>query len=163
MFGSQFVLSAAQINTLAADLAPLGQQPGVRLALLLDLSGQEIVYIDSYGGLLIPSIAALAAGDMMATQEVGRLLGGSRNCNLIIQEHEELMILIARLGDGLLLMLATERSVPLGWARLALKRTSTRILEVVGNATLSMAAPAPAMAMDAEFETDFAAQLNSIW
>jgi len=62
MFGSQFVLSAAQINTLAADLAPLGQQPGVRLALLLDLSGQEIVYIDSYGGLLIPSIAALAWG-----------------------------------------------------------------------------------------------------
>ncbi|NJN18621.1 MAG: roadblock/LC7 domain-containing protein [Oscillochloris sp.] len=159
MAQSQLVLSVQQLTEIRNTLAQLGQQADVRCALLADMSGQDIVSWEPRGGTDTASIAALAAGDLMATLEVGRMLGGRRACNLIVQEHDDLTILIGRVGEGLLLLLAMAKDVPLGWSRLALKRTSDRILSVVGSA--AMTPPPPAVSED--FEQNFAAQLDSIW
>ncbi|NJM06450.1 hypothetical protein HC891_10020 [Candidatus Gracilibacteria bacterium] len=159
MTRSQLVLGPSQLNDLRTALAQLGQQADVYLAMIADFSGQDIVSWQNRHDLDTSSIAALAAGDMMATLEVGRMLGGKRACNLIVQEHDELTILIARVGEGLLLLLGTAKDVPLGWSRLALKRTGDRILAVIGSAAPS--APPPALSDD--FASSFAAQLDSIW
>lgn len=159
MAQSQIVLSTSQINTLQRDMAQMGRQSGVRFVMLADLSGQDISYWDAAGNSDVGSIAALAAGDLMATLELGRMLGGQRACNLIVQEHDEQTILIGRVGKGLLLLLATARDVPLGWSRLAVKRMVERILAVVG--TFADTSPPPGVNED--FEDQFAAQLNTIW
>jgi predicted regulator of Ras-like GTPase activity (Roadblock/LC7/MglB family) len=159
MARSQLVLSAAQLQELWQLLSQFGQQADVRFAFLGDLSGLDIVSWDGRNGTDVGSVAALAAGDMMATLEVGRLLGGKRACNLIVQEHDELSILIARVGESLILLLATSRDVPLGWARLAIKRSSERILAIVGSA--AMVPPPPGISE--EFERSFAAQLDNLW
>ncbi len=156
---SQLVLSPAQLNDLRACLAQFGQQADVQCAMLADFSGQDIVSWNAQEDVDTPSIAALAAGDLMATLEIGRMLGGKRACNLIVQEHDDLTILIARVGDGLLLLLATAKDVPLGWSRLAIKRATDRILGIVGTTVLSP--PPPAVSED--FERNFANQLDSIW
>ncbi|NTW01079.1 MAG: hypothetical protein HGA19_07165 [Oscillochloris sp.] len=159
MSRSQLVLSTEQLHELRQLLAQLGQQVDVRFIFLGDFSGLDIVSWDGRSDTDIGSVAALAAGDMMATLEVGRLLGGKRGCNLIVQEHDELTILIARVGEALLLLLATARDVPLGWSRLAMKRMSERILAIVG----STAMVPPPHAISEDFEHTFAAQLDNIW
>ncbi len=159
MARSQLILSVGQLQELRQLLAQFGQQADVRFVFLGDLSGLDIVSWDGRDSTDVGSVAALAAGDMMATLEVGRLLGGKRACNLIVQEHDELTILIGRVGEALLLLLATARDVPLGWSRLAMKRASDRILAIVGSA--AMAPPPDAISED--FERSFAAQLDKIW
>lgn len=159
MSRSQLILSVAQLNEIRSYLAQLGQQAAVRCAMLADLSGQDIVHWDALGSVDTPSIAALAAGDLMATLEIGRMLGGKRACNLIVQEHDEQTILVGRVGEGLLLLIATAKDVPLGWARLAIKRTSDRILAIVGSAAMTP----PPLAVDDDFEAKFAAELDSMW
>ncbi|NJK81869.1 MAG: hypothetical protein HC914_19210 [Chloroflexaceae bacterium] len=76
MTQTQLVLSKTQLATLGSDLSQLGRQHGVRFAILGDLSGQDIAFWDALGESDIASIAALAAGDLMATLELGRMLGG---------------------------------------------------------------------------------------
>ncbi|EFO79430.1 response regulator receiver [Oscillochloris trichoides DG-6] len=159
MARSQLVLSAAQLQELRQLLAQFGQQADVRFAFLGDLSGLDIVSWDAENETDVGSVAALAAGDMMATLEVGRLLGGKRACNLIVQEHEDQTILISRVGEALILLVSTSRDVPLGWSRLAIKRASDRILAIVGSA--AMVPPPDAISED--FERSFAAQLDNIW
>jgi predicted regulator of Ras-like GTPase activity (Roadblock/LC7/MglB family) len=155
----QLTLTPAQLNELRAILSQFSEQAEVHCALLADFSGQDIVNWEGRGAIDTSTIAALSAGDMLATMEIGRMLGGRRACNLIVQEHDDLTILISRVGEGLLLLLATAKDVPLGWARLAIKRASERILSIVGAATL---APPPAAVND-EFVRDFASQLDTLW
>lgn len=159
MARSQLVLSVEQLNELRATLAQFSQQADVRFAMIGDLSGQDIVNWDVQGNLDAPSVAALIAGDLLATLEIGRMLGGKRACNLIIQEHDDLTILISRIGEGLLLMLATAKDVPLGWTRLTVKRTADRVLNIVGSAAMTP----PPLAVNDDFEAQFSAQLDSIW
>lgn len=159
MAQSQLVLSVAQLNELHGLLAQFSQQADVRCAILGDLSGQDIVSWTAQTDTDRSSVAALAAGDLMATLEIGRLLGGKRACNLIIQEHDDLTILVARVGQGLLLLLATAKDVPLGWSRLSIKRAIDRILPIVG--TAANVPPPPGISDD--FERSFTAQLDSIW
>lgn len=156
---SGLVLSIAQLGELRATLEQLAQQSGVRCALLADFSGQDVVHWDGIGGVDMSTVAALSAGDLMATIEIGRMLGGRRSCNLIVQEHEDQTILVGRVGEGLLLLLATQREIPLGWSRLAIKRVTERITAIVDVA--SIAPPPPAVSED--FERAFSAQLDGIW
>lgn len=159
MARSTLVLSPAQLQELRGMLAQVAQQADVRCAFLGDLSGQDIVSWSDRLNVDMSSVAALAAGDLMATIEIGRMLGGSRSCNLVVQEHDELTILVARVGEALLLLLATARDVPLGWSRLAIKRLTDRILPIVGKAALVPPPPA----VNDDFERSFSAQLDSIW
>jgi len=159
MAGSQLVLSRTQLNTLNTYVKQLGQNNGIRFVVLADMGGQDIVYWDKPGNSDIASIAALAAGDLMATLEIGRMLGGQRTCNLIIQEHDQHTVLISRVGLSLLLLVSTMKDVPLGWSRLAIKRAVESILPVVG--TMADTPPPPGISDD--FEDNFAAQINSIW
>jgi predicted regulator of Ras-like GTPase activity (Roadblock/LC7/MglB family) len=159
MAQSQLVLSAAQLDELRSYLAQLGQQATVNYSMLADLSGQDIVHWVARSAVDVSSIAALAAGNMMSTLEIGQMLGGHRSCNLVVQEYDEQTILIGRVGEGLLLLVATAKEVPLGWSRLAVKRTCDKILVVVGSAAMTP----PPLAVTEDFAANFAAQINALW
>jgi predicted regulator of Ras-like GTPase activity (Roadblock/LC7/MglB family) len=152
-------LTSAQLSELRAILGQFSQQAEINCALLADFSGQDIVSWEGRTQHDTATIAALSAGDMLATMEIGRMLGGRRTCNLIVQEHDDMTILVSRVGEGLLLLLATAKDVPLGWARLAVKRASDRIINVVGTAQLV----APPVAVSDDFMKEFAAQLDALW
>lgn len=151
-------MSAAHMATLRATLAELGKQAGVRIALLADLSGQDIASWHRIDTVDMAGVAALAAGDLLATIEINQLLGGRRSCNLIVQEHDEQTIVMARVGTTMILVLATEREIPLGWVRLAIKRAADQLLTTIEAAAAeAVANPAPALSED--FEAQFAAQI----
>lgn len=159
MIRSQLTLSATQLHELHACLTWIGREVDVRCGLLADLSGQEIVHWGAQSAPDISNVAALAAGELMATLEIGRMFGGKRSCNLIVQEHDEQTILMTRVGDGLLLLIVTAREVPLGWSRMAIKEVTVRMLKILGD--IVMIPPPPAITDD--FESQFSAQLNNIW
>lgn len=159
MSSTQFVLSADQINTLRADLVQLGEQAGIRFVILADLSGHDIVSFDASGNRDISTITTLAASDMMATLEIGQMLGSERACNLIVQEHDDQTVLISRVGQRLLLVVSTTNDVPLGWSRLAIKRVVDRVLLIVGAIADTPLTPA---ASD-DSGTNFTPHLNTIW
>ncbi|RRR74999.1 MAG: hypothetical protein EI684_05770 [Candidatus Viridilinea halotolerans] len=159
MHRTQPALSAAALATIHGLLGQLSQQAHMRCAFLCDLGGQELASWTEQADLDLVSLAALAAGDLMATMEIARILGGKRACNVIIQEHDEMIILVARVGEGLVLLMATGVDVPVGWSRLAIKRTSDRILEVVGSAAMTP----PPLVMSDDFVASFNAQIDTIW
>lgn len=156
---SQLTLSVDQLNELQTCLKWIGREVDVRYGLLADLSGQEIASWSVQGNFDVSSIAALAAGELLATLEIARLIGGKRTCNLIIQEHDEHTVLMSRVGEGLLLLIVTAREVPIGWSRMAIKETTVRIAKVLSD--IVMIPPPPAVSED--FETQFSAQLDTIW
>lgn len=159
MYRSQPVLSAPQLTAIHGLLGQLSQQAHMRCAFLCDLSGQELASWTEQAELDLVSLAALAAGDLMATMEIARLLGGKRACNVIIQEHDDMTILVSRVGEGLVLLIATAVDVPIGWSRLAVKRTGERILELVGSAAMTP----PPLVMSDDFVASFNAQIDNIW
>ncbi len=151
-------LSAEHLHELRACLVQLGKQGGVSCALLADLNGQDIVHWNAFGDIDTASVAALAAGDLLATLEINQLLMGQQGCKLIVQEHEDQHILMGRVGEHHLLLMATSTDVPLGWVRLNLKRTSERILEILDSATLTLP-----QTVSSTFALDVARQIERIW
>jgi predicted regulator of Ras-like GTPase activity (Roadblock/LC7/MglB family) len=149
---ASFAPDRAQFAQLQARVAQLGAVDGVRCALLADLSGQEIAAWAAATPPDLASLAALAAADLLATFEVSALLGGDRSCNLITQEYDDQTIVLAQVGSALVV---TEPELPLGRLRLALKRTTAQILEVVTAATAS----APPV-LDERFAGAFAMELG---
>lgn len=127
------VFSASQMRDIKTNLAQLGGLPGVRCALLADMSGQEVASWKGISNVDTPGVAALAASELLASVEIGQILGGYRSCNLIVQEHDEQMVLMARVGEDMLLLLATENDAPIGPSRLAIKRTSDRLFAIADN------------------------------
>lgn len=125
-------LSAEHLPRLKETLAALGREPGMTCALLIDMSGQELAAWHRVQQLDVSEIAALAAGEVQAAGEISRALGSIRPGNVTILEHDEHVVLTARLEDDLALLLVTEPSVPLGWARLALKRTGEAARAIIG-------------------------------
>jgi predicted regulator of Ras-like GTPase activity (Roadblock/LC7/MglB family) len=161
MTRSQIVFSPEQLQKLQSCLVWLGRHAAVHCGVLIDLSGQDIVHWSTQEDLDIASISSLAAADLLATMEIARMFGMGRACNLIIQEHEERIIMITRIGEGFLLLIAATRDVPLGWARVAVKQISTAMLAIIGKAA---AAPPPQpQNLSDNFEAAFAAQLEKIW
>jgi predicted regulator of Ras-like GTPase activity (Roadblock/LC7/MglB family) len=69
---------------------------------------------------------------LVATLEIGQMMGSQRGCNLIVQEHEGQSVLVSRVGVEMLLLMATDQEVSLGWSRLAVRRTADHIAGVIG-------------------------------
>ncbi len=129
-------LTPQQVEQFRECLAEWRGQPGLYCILLADFSGQALATWSRYDEIDMQGIAALAAGDLSATLEIGMLIGGQRNCSLIVQEHDEQTILIGRIGTDLMLLMATAQDVPTGWSRLTMRRLSERLTAITEAAAL---------------------------
>lgn len=158
MYTSHPVLNQQQHEAIHRCLTWFSKEIDVRCVLLADLSGQDIAMWSARNDLDTPSIAALAAGDIVATLELSRMVGGQRSCNLVVQEHDEHTIMMARVGQGMFLFCVVGREVPIGWTRLALRRASEQLTDITGAAAMAT----PPAAFGDDFADRFAAQLNTL-
>lgn len=157
MAHSQIVLSPNQLQKLRACLVWLGRHASVRCGIVADLSGQDIVHWSMQPNLDTSSIAALAAGNLMATLEIARMFGLGQTGNMITHEHAEQTIIIARINEQLLLLVAASRDTPLGWVRVAVKQVNGAIVKIVG--TLER----PPAAIEGNFAAGVSQTLDTIW
>lgn len=144
-------LTSAQLAGLRGCLARLARTGGARYIALIDISGQEIAGWAAGHPVAGAELAALSAAGMLATLELGWLIGRQRTCHVLIQEHEGQTVIVARIDDSLLLLLALAATAAVGVARVAIRRAAHEILQIYGSP-----AAAPAPQIDRDFEQEFA-------
>ncbi|RRR65467.1 MAG: response regulator [Candidatus Viridilinea halotolerans] len=121
--------SEQQIEAMRLALKDMAMEPDVHCAVLADLSGIVLTHWSRRRDINITVVAALAAGNTMALAEIGRNLGQQNPGHLVIHEGQDQSILMATMGD-LLLLIAIGPNASLGWARIATLRACEEILQI---------------------------------
>lgn len=121
----------------------LGQVPA-RFVLLVDVAGQVVLAKGDHEGVNLIMLGSLVAGDLAASQEIARLMGQYQEYQIVLREGEKFNTIIVEAGHHLALLVQVEREVPLGWARMLIKRTGQQLAEVTAvadNAGMGLAMP----------------------
>lgn len=128
-------ITLAKRQTLTQYLGHVGKENGILNLILGDVNGQALAAwtrweeVRASNGL--NDAATLAAGSLASTLEMGKLLDYQATCNAIVQEHDDLVVLISRIGENLVLLVATMPDVPIGWSRLLSKRMTKHINHLI--------------------------------
>ncbi len=121
--------SEQQIEAMRQALKELALEPDVHCAVLADISGIVLTHWSRRRDINVTVVAALAAGNTMALAEIGRNLGQQNPGHLIIHEGQDQSIIMATMGD-LLLLIAIGPNASLGWARIATLRACEEVLHI---------------------------------
>lgn len=121
--------SDTQIELMRLALKELALEPDVHCAVLADISGIVLTHWSRRRDINVTVVAALAAGNTMALAEIGRNLGQQRPGHLVIHEGHDQSIIMATMGD-LLLLLAIGPNASLGWARIATMRACEEVQRI---------------------------------
>jgi hypothetical protein len=73
----------------------------------------------------------LVAEDLAAGQEIGRITGEYKSCQLALREGEKYNTFIAEAGLFLVVFILLAREVPLGWARMLIQEAARHIAEII--------------------------------
>lgn len=125
--------SEQQIEAMRQALKELALEPDVHCAVLADISGIVLTHWSRRRDINVTVVAALAAGNTMALAEIGRNLGQRAPGHLMIQEGQDQSIIMATMGD-LLLLIAIGPGASLGWARIATLRACEDVLRIARGA-----------------------------
>ncbi len=124
------VLLPAQYEQVRQVLARLCRQAGASSALLADRKGRLLCEAQTGPGPNLTVLAALAAGTLAATAEMGRLVGETERFQTVLYEGSRQSIYIATIGNGFLLAVVFDPSAPVG---LVLIYTKQAVLELTGS------------------------------
>ncbi len=124
-------LAIEQIIAVQECLAQLGQDTQGMYTLLADGNGQSLGYWCRLGDIESKDVAALVAADMLASGEMGYMFGQGDTERIIIQEHDEYRVLMLGIEGGAVLLLTTPLHIPLGWARLAARRATESLRQLL--------------------------------
>ncbi len=127
---SDLALQEADHRRLAAILDRLRQDANATIAFLIDTNGQQLAAAGSLSEFDPTSLAALAAGNVAATDGLAKLLGEAEFSTMFHEgEHNSLHInVISR--RAILVVVFDERS-SLGLVRLRVKKSSTELCTVL--------------------------------
>lgn len=141
-------ITAAQLADIQSSIGELGYTANASYVLLADLDGQDVTYWCRLGDIDSATIAALSAGDFLASLTIGETLGCRGTTRTIIQEHDGYLVLIMQLASGHILLMVTGDGISLGFARLTMRRSCDEITTILSAPLLEF--PRPTLV--AEFE-----------
>jgi CheY-like chemotaxis protein len=118
-----------QIERMRHALRDLALEPDVQCAVLADISGIVLTHWSRRRDINVTVVAALAAGNSLAMAEIGRNMGQCQPGNLVIHEGQDQSIVMATMGD-LLLLLGIGPKASLGWARITTMRACEAIAQI---------------------------------
>ncbi|NJL06055.1 MAG: hypothetical protein HC911_14360 [Chloroflexaceae bacterium] len=113
-----------------AALAQFGQHAGIQCTLLMDLSGQVLGSYYPASDLKMNDVASVSIGEWAAANTLASLSRVTQRCRFITQEHDTFRLLLAAVGDDMVLMTVTANDVPVGWTRLQMQRLAELCLKV---------------------------------
>ncbi len=108
----------------------LAQIPA-NFVLLADVAGQTILARGNHDSVNLVMLGSLVAGDLAASQEIARLTGQYQDYQVVLREGDNFNTFIIEAGHHLALLVQVDREVPLGWARMIIKRTGQHLAEVM--------------------------------
>lgn len=117
-------------------LRQLGRHAGVQCALLATTDGAVAASWRRDGDMAVEAITPLVASSLAATGQLAQLFGLGQPGSLVLQEHDDYLVLIVRAGAQHVLLLLVGADAPLGPLRLALRRVADQVAAL-------LAAPPP--------------------
>ena len=126
-----YILYPEQDQAIDKVLSSLIEKIPAQYILLVDSSGQVIFVNGKYEQTDPVAMGALVASDMAATQEMARLTGENQSYQMILREGPLVNTWLINAGPDFVLMFMVAASVPLGWARLIIRRTADLIARIV--------------------------------
>ncbi len=164
---SGLILSAKQADTIAELLSEMVAQIPARFALVSDICGQIVAVSGEYDESNLQALSSLMASDLAASQEIARLTGEYDQQQISLREGKQACSLIAEAGQHLILFAQIGNHVPIGWARMALLKTSESLAELENRSDDNKEdniEPGLDLEMDAEQLSDlFKNSLDDLW
>ncbi len=102
---------------------------GVSLALLIDEAGNILVSVGENQDVDVTSLAALAAANFGATNQIAKLLGED-DFSILYHKGKKDNIHLSKIRDELILVTVFKDDVPLGLVRLKVNQVAKEIQEI---------------------------------
>lgn len=155
-------------------LSDLVEKIPARFVILSDVTGQMI---SARGGhhdnINLVALSSLLAGDLAASQEISRLTGEYETQQLVLREGQASHTFICEAGTYLAMMVQVSNEVPLGWARMLIKKAAQELPTIIEEQPDPQTVPMEAMPTeddtaeaifdDENFEDLFDDALDDLW
>lgn len=99
--------------------------------LLLDMTGHSIFTCGHDKDVDLATLSALIAGDLAASQQIAHITGEYRNYQMVLREGDLTNIFITDAGAHLILFVQVPGDVPLGLARMLIRKAAQRLGETI--------------------------------
>lgn len=130
---SGLILHTNQQALIEESLAKLVRELPAQFVLLADITGQIVSTKGEYNKKNLVSLGSLVAGDLAASQEIARLTSQFQNYQLVLREGETSHIFICEASDNLALLVQISNEIPLGWARIAIRKVAETLNDITSN------------------------------
>jgi predicted regulator of Ras-like GTPase activity (Roadblock/LC7/MglB family) len=121
----------SQAKAMDRVVSELAERSLTAFVLVTDVSGQLVTSKGDSDKRHLLALAALVAEDLAAGQEIGRITGEYKSCQLALREGEKFNTFIAEAGLFLVVFILLAREVPLGWARMLIQEAARHIAEII--------------------------------
>ncbi len=145
MLSPDLVLLEADHDRLTGILERLRLESNARMVFLLDTSGRRLAQAGDVAGVDATSLAALAAGNVAATEGLAELIGEREFTNLL-HEGERNNLHINLVGGLAILAVLFDARSPLGLVRLRVKKATSELAPILDEVATRPVAPVPAFA-----------------
>ncbi|HFC10325.1 MAG TPA: hypothetical protein ENJ54_10825 [Chloroflexi bacterium] len=168
---SGLIIYPPQSRAINEILEDLTIRTPVQFALLADVGGQVISTHGTHNKVSeVVALGSLAAGDLVASREIARILGEDSAYQMVLREGKEGHTFITEAGRHMVLLVKVRADVPLGWARMLILQAAQRLAATVdappgnlqqqGSAPQTLHAPLGTEENAADLVED---ALNAIW
>ncbi len=164
---SGLVIYPTQQEAIETLLDKLAQQIPATFILLADVTGQVVSTRGGQGEINTVSLGSLVAGDLAASHEIARLTGQFQEYQLVLREGSTTHTFICEGGHHLAMLVQVSTEVPLGWARMIIRKAAQRLSEIA-DAPLEADQEAEEMIAELDLDTDdfstlFDEALDDLW
>ena len=130
-YRSGLTIYPSQATAIEKVLNELVEATSARHLLLVDSSGELINRLGDATMQDYTQLSSLIAGNLAASQEISHLTGEYSDQQMILREGKNNHFFIINAGTMMVLFAQIANSIPLGWARLAIKQTAQVLQEIL--------------------------------
>jgi len=125
------VLSVEQAEAIDRCLDKIAENSGARCIILADVTGQLVAERGQTSSMNTQVLSALAAGELVATHELARLVGEQARFKLLLNEGESQNVYLSDVGEQLIVIIVFDNKTPIGLVRLVLKQAVEELMPIL--------------------------------
>lgn len=127
----RLVLSVEQAEAIDSCLDRMASRSNARCIILADVTGQLIAERGQTSSMNTQVLSALAAGELVATKELARLVGERARFKLLLNEGQTQNVYLSDVGEQLILIIVSDNKTPIGLVRLVLKQAVEELMPIL--------------------------------
>ncbi len=145
------VLSVEQAEAIDRCLDKIAESSGAHCIILADVTGQLIAERGQTRSMNTQVLSALAAGELVATHELARLVGERARFKLLLNEGESQNVYLSDVGEQLIVIIVFDNKTPIGLVRLVLKQAVEELMPILMQSLPAAAEKIMNKALDGDF------------